>query len=137
MASPSCTGLLATHISLLGIFIASIGLTFLQKTGNLISSINSISLAIPSLIYAFAPSFWNILEVISPVWDIILSFDCSKIIGLFLKVISIKLLTIFYKMVAKNLKRGEIKSDNQCPLIPEHFKDRFISYEWSISFSLF
>jgi len=27
MASPSCTGILATHVSLLGIFIASIGLT--------------------------------------------------------------------------------------------------------------
>ena len=30
MASPSCTGLLATHISLLGIFITSVGLTIIS-----------------------------------------------------------------------------------------------------------
>ena len=30
IASPSCTGLLMSHISLIGVFIASIGLTFLS-----------------------------------------------------------------------------------------------------------
>jgi len=30
VASPSCTGLLFSHISLLGVFIASIGITFLS-----------------------------------------------------------------------------------------------------------
>jgi predicted DCC family thiol-disulfide oxidoreductase YuxK len=50
----------------------------------------------------------------------------GKILGLPLRVMPIKLLNIFYRIVAKSRKRWKINDKSQCPIIPEHLKDRFI-----------
>ena len=55
-----------------------------------------------------------------------LYFEVGEILGLRLKVMPMKLLNIFYRMIFKNRKKWEIKDNGQCSVIPKNLKNRFI-----------
>ncbi len=50
----------------------------------------------------------------------------GQVLSLFCKFIPLKVLNFFYRIIAKNRSVWIRKEENECPLIPEHLKNRFI-----------
>tara|TARA_X000001036_G_C20236925_1_gene626354 strand:+ start:69 stop:446 length:378 start_codon:yes stop_codon:yes gene_type:complete len=50
----------------------------------------------------------------------------GRTLSIFTKIIPLKLLNFFYRIIAKNRSIWIRKSKNQCPIVPKHLRSRFI-----------
>lgn len=50
----------------------------------------------------------------------------GRTLSMFTKIMPLKLLNFFYRIIAKNRSVWIRKSKNQCPTVPKHLRNRFI-----------
>ena len=77
-----------------------------------------------SIILNFNSNLYYEGEAIRKILENLNSF--GKILSLFTKIIPLKLLNFFYRIIAENRNIWIRKDENPCPLIPKHLKSRFI-----------